>query len=92
MGVQTAIWFVSIVTAPFLAKSDPCDVALVVSVMLVRASVFPTKAVPVPSVSELPTCQNTLQSEPPLMTTTLAALAVVRVLPVWKMKTALGLF
>jgi hypothetical protein len=45
----------------------------------------------VPSVAELPTCQNTLHWDPPLTMRTLEALAVVSVLPILKMKTALGL-
>ena len=59
--------------------------------MLVSARMFPANVVVVPSVAELPTCQNTLQCEPPLITTTDEPLAVVSVLPIWKMKTALGL-
>ena len=52
---------------------------------------FPTKLVPVPSVAELPTCQNTLQLVPGLISTTAELLAVVRVLPILKMKSAFGL-
>ena len=58
-------------------------------VMLVLTSIVPTSAVPVPSVAELPTCQKTPQG-PPLMIDTTELLAVVSVLPIWKMKTALG--
>jgi hypothetical protein len=47
--------------------------------------------VPVPSVAELPICHQTLQGEAPLIRTTFEALAVVSVLPIWKMKTALEL-
>ncbi len=64
--------------------------APVVMVMLSSARIFPANAVPVPSVAELPTCQNTLQSEPPLITFTVELLAVVSVLPIWKTNTALG--
>jgi hypothetical protein len=82
----------SIVTAPFRARALPGEMlAAVVSVMLVRARMFPANAVPVPSVAELPTCQNTLQLDPMLLMTTLALLAVVSVLPIWKTKTAAGL-
>ena len=38
-------------------------------------------SVVVPSVAELPTCQKTLHGEPPLISTTDEAVAVVRVLP-----------
>ena len=41
-------------------------VAVVLRVMLASARIFPSNAVPVPSVAELPTCQNTPSSEPPL--------------------------
>jgi hypothetical protein len=39
----------------------------------------------------MPTCQNTLQAVPPLITLTDELLAVVSVLPIWKMKTAAAL-
>jgi len=52
---------VSSVTAPVCARSLPAMVAPVLRVMLVSAKIFPTKAVVVPSVAELPTCQKTLQ-------------------------------
>ncbi len=47
----------SIVTAPLRARALPDIVALVSREMLVKARIFPMKAVPVPSVAELPTCQ-----------------------------------
>ena len=59
--------------------------------MLVAASMFPIKEVAVPRVAELPTCQNRLQADPPLMMFTDELLAVVRVLPIWKIQTALAL-
>ena len=47
---------VSSVTAPFLARARPLwRLAPVVRVMLVRATMFPSNAVPVPMVAELPT-------------------------------------
>jgi hypothetical protein len=52
--------------------------------MLVNANTFPTNRVPVPSVAELPTCQNTLQAWAPLIRTTEEAVAVVIVDPNWK--------
>ena len=57
----------SSVTAPFLARALPVTDAPVVNVMLVSARMFPTNDVVVPSVAELPTCQNTLHTEPPLI-------------------------
>ena len=80
--------FVSIVTAPFRARALPDILAPVFRVMLSRARILPRNAVPVPRVAELPTCQNTLQPEPLLIMTTDESLAVVSVVPIWKMKTA----
>ena len=74
--------FVSIVTAPVRAIARPIRLAPVLSVLLASARILPTNAVPVPSVAELPTCQNTLHSEAPLIMTTDEALALVSVLPV----------
>src|SRR5687768_14180804 len=79
------------VTAPFRASARPARVVAVVSVMLVIAMIVPAMDVEVPSVAELPTCQNTLQARPPLMMETEEPLAVTSVLPVLKMKTAAGL-
>ena len=78
------------VTAPVCANKLPFTFAPLFRVMDVRARIFPTNVVVVPRVAELPTCQNTLQSEPPLITLTTALLAVVSVLPIRKMKTELG--
>jgi hypothetical protein len=72
--------FVSIVTAPFRARALPDTFAPVVRLMLSRAKTLPTNSVSVPRVAELPTCQNTLQSDPPLITRTDELLAVVSVL------------
>jgi hypothetical protein len=59
-----------------------------------NAMMSPKNVVPVPRVAELPTCQMMLLAthaggEP--TATTLEALAVVRVLPIWKMKKLLEL-
>lgn len=67
------------------------DEAAVLRVIEVRAKMLPLKVVFVPKVAELPICQKTLQACAPLMSSTLALLAVVRVLPIWKMKTLAGL-
>src|SRR5450830_406231 len=89
-AAHTVMELVSSVTAPFRARSLPDAFAPVVKVMLVSARMFPANEVVVPRVAELPTCQNTLQFDPPLMTWTTELLAVVSVLPIWKTKTALG--
>jgi hypothetical protein len=57
--------------------------------MDVSARMLPAKSVFVPRVAELPTCQKTLHGSALLITSTEALLAVVRVLPIWKMKTLL---
>ena len=75
--------FVSIVTAPLRANARPHGiVALVFIVMLVRARILPWKAVLVPRVAELATCQNRLSPWPPLVKTTEELVAVVKVLPI----------
>ena len=45
------------VTAPFLARSLPLTVEPPLSVIVVKASIFPTRVVEVPRVAEEPTCQ-----------------------------------
>ncbi len=80
--VQPETVLVSMVTAPVRAKTRPLTLTPVVSVSLARASRLPWNIVPVPSVAELPTCQNTLHAEAPLIRTTDEALAVVSVLPI----------
>ena len=82
--------FVSNVTAPFCASALPAIAASVLSVILASASMLPIKLVRVPKVAELPTCQNTLHSCALLMRTTDASLAVIRVLPILKIKVAVG--
>jgi hypothetical protein len=49
---------------------------------------LPKKLVLVPRIAELPGCQNTLQFWPLLITCTTDLLAVVSVLPFWKIKMA----
>jgi hypothetical protein len=60
----------SSVTAPFSARTRPAIETSVVTVMLWFAKIVPTKLESVPSVAELPTCQNTLQAWAPLISTT----------------------
>jgi hypothetical protein len=70
--------------------SLPVVLTPVVMVMLVLAIMFPRNELDAPRVAEVPTCQYTFGPRPPLLITTCAELAVVRVVPIWKMKRALG--
>jgi hypothetical protein len=89
--LQTVTLLPSSVTAPFRARTLPVTLAPVFRVMLVSATMLPASAVPVPRVAELPTCQKTPQLDALLIKRTDEALAVVSVLPILKIKTALGL-
>jgi hypothetical protein len=80
--------FVSNVTAPVRAKALPFRVAPVVSVMDDWASMLPANTVVVPKVAELPSCQKTLPACALLISTMDEPLAVVSVLPIWKMNSA----
>jgi len=51
---------------------------------------LPMNTVVVSRVAELPTCQSTLHACAPLINWTVAPGAVMRVLPIWKMKTLFG--
>ena len=82
---------VSIATVPVCARTLPDTLALVSNVILASAKIFPANAVVVPRVAEVPTCQNTLHSLPPLITRTEEPLAVVSAVPIWKIKSAFGL-
>jgi hypothetical protein len=88
--IELEMPLVSIVTAPLRASARPEIVAPVATVMLVKARMFPENRVSVPSVAELPICQNTLHRDAMLMRETLEVLAVVSVLPIWKTNTAAG--
>ncbi len=91
LPAQLLMVLASSVTAPLRAKALPSViVALVSIVILVRARIWPSNAVLVPSVAELPTCQKILQSgvEPALIVTTEELVAVVSVLPIWKINCA----
>ena len=59
--------FVSRVTAPFRARSRPSMRAFVVAEIDVSASIDPLNRELVPSVAELPTCQNTRQAFAPFV-------------------------
>lgn len=60
--LELVIVLVSRFTAPVLASSLPWIVAAVLAVIVAEAMIVPTKLVPVPSVTEEPTCQKTLQA------------------------------
>ena len=75
----------SSVTAAFRARALPFTLALVFKVMLWSARIFPANEVVVPRVAELPTCHHTPQAEAPLVSVIEELLAVVSVLPIWKM-------
>jgi len=90
LQVGTVIVFESKVTAPFWASSRPATVAPVSSVIDVNARVVPTKLVFVPSVSELPTTQKTLQAWAPFSSKILLDDAVITVDAASKMKTVDG--
>ena len=90
-GEGMLIVLVSIITAPVCARARPLSMDAPVSrVMLAYARILPSKAVAVPRVAELPTCQNRPSSEPPLepglMIFTEAGLtsSVMSVVPIWK--------
>src|ERR1700694_1369400 len=81
-AVTLLVWRV---TAPLRAKVPPLTLASVVRVMLVNARTFPANEVAVPRVAELPTCHQTPQAEAPLVSVIDEAVAVVSVVPIWKM-------
>lgn len=62
------------------------------AVIEVNAKIFPAKFVAVPRVAELPTWKKTLQERAPLISTTEAPVAVIRVEPVLKRNMLSGLF
>ena len=92
LAAQLLMVLASSVTAPLRAKALPSVIVAPVSiVMLVYARICPSNAVVVPSVAELPTCQNILQpgvAEPALIVTTEELVAVVSVVPIWKINCA----
>src|ERR1051325_6605799 len=65
-GAGVVIGLESRVTAAVRASSRPSTVAPVVTVMEAKAMMVPLNTEPVPSVAELPTCQNTLAARAPL--------------------------
>ncbi|MDH6285964.1 hypothetical protein M2275_000863 [Rhodococcus opacus] len=69
------------VTAPLRASTRPFTVVPVCTEIEVNAMMVPTNVVLVPRVAELPTCQNTLHGEAPLMRATVLPDAVINVDP-----------
>jgi hypothetical protein len=61
-GTRAVIMLVSRVTAPLRASARPLIVVPVVTVIDVRARMFPWRVEPVPSVAELPTTQKTFDA------------------------------
>ena len=80
--LDVVIVFVSRLTAPVCASSRPWIVAAVFAVIVAEAIKVPTNLVPVPSVAEEPTSQNTLHACAPLTSETLVLEAVVSVVPI----------
>ena len=70
------------VTAAVRAYRPPEFVTPELAVIEVKAKMFPAKAVPVPRVAELPTCQNTLHAWALLIKDTAASVEVISVDPI----------
>jgi len=80
--IVTVIVLEDNVTAPFLASTRPFTATFEFTVIDVNARMLPWKEDPIPSVAELPTCQNTLHARAPFIRTTLLPDAVISVEPV----------
>src|SRR5512147_524624 len=79
---------VSSVTAPFRARARPDRLAPVARVTLVSARILPANELPAPMVADSPTIQNTLQTPPPLVTTTAELAAVLNPPGIWIVQVA----
>lgn len=79
------------VTAPFLAKALPCSDTPLLKEIDAKAMTFPTNEVPVPKVADVPSSQKTLEAWAWFIRTTALVVAVVSVVPIWKMNSAFGL-
>src|SRR4030095_6911862 len=88
VGIPTVLE--SKVTAPLRANSLPSTAAPVVTVMEVKARMFPLKPEVVPRVAELPTCQKMLAAWAPPLRITCRPAVVVSVEAIWKIQTALA--
>jgi hypothetical protein len=80
--LDVVIVFVSMFTAAVWASSLPWIVAAVFAVIVAEAMIVPTKRVPVPSVADEPTCQNTLHACAPLTNRTVVPEPVINVEPI----------
>jgi hypothetical protein len=81
---------VSRLTCPPSAAIVPTFEAPVRRLTLAVAMIVPAKDAAVLRVAEDPTSQKTPQAEPLLMNETEAAVATVRVVPIWKIQTGLS--
>ena len=88
LGVEKSLS--SRVTEPLRASARPWTFVPVFTVIEVNAKIVPTKLEPVPSVAELPICQNTLHAWAPPTKATLLADPVISVEAIWKIQTELG--
>ena len=77
-------------TRPVWASTRPWTVAAEFTVMLVSAMIVPTNDELLPSVAELPTCQNTLQACAPPESVIVFDVAVTRSEVAWKTHTELA--
>src|SRR3569833_1442343 len=93
VGVVAHVGMVKVLSSretwPLRASARPAPTVPVVTVSEVNAMIVPTKFEFVPSVAELPTCQNTLHAWAPLIRFTLLAEAVIKVEATWKIQTLL---
>ncbi len=89
VGLSTVL--LSRLTWPTRASRRPVTSAPVAAVIDWSARIVPTNTESVPSVAELPTCQNTLHGLGVLMTATTLPDAVVSAVPILKTNSASGL-
>jgi hypothetical protein len=80
------------VTAPVSAYSPPDTVTPSFTEIDASASMLPANVVLVPRVADDPICQKMLHACAPLLKTTLEAVPVVRVDPIWNTNCASALF
>ena len=90
VGVEVGTLIVSLinVTAPLRASARPFSVTPESTEIDVKARMLPANVEDVPSVAELPTCQNTLPGCAPPIRFTWLLTAVVSAEPTWITNTA----
>jgi len=76
------------VNAPVRAKARPSKTTPLSTVIETLAMIVPLQTEFAPRVQLLPTCQKTLAACAPLIKKTWLSAAVIKVDPIWKMKTA----